>query len=632
MYPKAERSLSVQIGGRDLELRPVEESPCRRACPAGIDVKRYVGLIANGDFAGALSVIRKHMPFPSACGRICLHPCERECKRGEVDQPIAIMHLKRFVHDYEMRMGDEEPLPKPAEPSGRKIAVVGSGPAGLTAAHDLLLMGHEVTVFERDNVPGGNLTTAIPEFELPLHAVRRDIERIEKLGVRIECEVHIEGETGLQHLKKLGFNAILIATGASGRWSGFEGRSWIAGGDMPGAVGALSFMKRYRSGPSGGDAGSIGKVAVLGWGVQALACARTAIRLGCPEVNWIVPVAKEHLQPDPRLVEQAEDEGVIIHALTRPLAIDKIKGRVGGVQVVELDRGEADHTGRYEYKVRPGTEAVIPCDTVIDAAHFAPEVTWDHLSTGPWSTIEVDRDTMATPMPGVFAAGDAVSGAKSVVEAVALGHRSAEGIDRFLKGVEKEIGTLSTPIKITGWEVEDPARTPSTAFRPTVRPASERRADFEEAEQPFTVWQATHEARRCLLCGPCEECAVCLSTCYRKKGIAKDEKGNEVVVRMPLGVARGIREETKLDDREQIELYAAVVDPSRCRGCGVCEEICGYHAPRIAPDPHYGLVSSIDLLACKGCGTCVSACPSGAIDQGVTSLHAVRNSIRGGAG
>jgi ferredoxin len=322
---------------------------------------------------------------------------------------------------------------------------------------------------------------------------------------------------------------------------------------------------------------------------------------------------------------------VLIRELTRPLAISEVKNRAGGVEIVELEIADTDHTGRHEYKVKPGTEKVIACDIVIDAMHFSSDQLWPNLSRGAWNAIDVERDTLQTSMPGVFAAGDAVSGAKSVVEAVAHGHRAAAAMNAFLSGQPAELGTLSTSIEVSGWEIDDPSATPTKAFRPSTRDVAERKTDFHEAAQPFTVWEATHEARRCLLCGPCEECAVCLSTCYRKKGIAREADGTLLFVRTPIGVARGISEETSAGDKKELELYVAVVDHARCRGCGVCEDICGYNAPRIAPDPQYGLVSTVDILACKGCGTCIAACPSGAIDQGVTSLHSIRELIRGGA-
>ncbi len=621
---ESQPTFTVEIAGRKLEFQPVDESPCRRACPAGIDVKKYVGQIAGGDFTGALATIRKHMPFPSACGRICLHPCETECKRGAVDEPIAIMHLKRFVADYEARKGSQEAGLKVQSPSGMKVAIVGSGPSGLTAAHDLALMGHSVTVIERSDKPGGNLANTIPEFELPSSAVHHDIERIEALGVTIKCGHSIQGYTGLQGLLNEGHDAVLIATGTSGRWSGLTGKGWIEGIDSSKVIGAVEFLQKYRGNNIENAGESLGKVALLGFGVQALASARYAVRLGCPEVTWILPVKKDQLQPEPRRIKLAEDEGVRILELTRPIAIDN-----DGVRVVELTVEKTDHTGRPVYSVKDGTEQTLAFDTIIDAAHFAPDMEWENLSKRPWQTILVHPDTMATEVPGVFASGDVVSGPKSVVEAVSLGHRAAAGIHRFLTGEKSEIGTLSELISIKGWEFEDPAGTPTEAYKPLTRPADLRIKDFQEAEQAFTSWQATREAQRCLLCGPCSECAVCLSNCYRKRGVFIDADGNPVEIRVPLGIARGLQGEKGTQDIDNMELLAAVVDLERCRGCGVCEDICGYHAPRIAPDQKYGLVSSIDLLACKGCGTCITACPSGAIDQGVTSLHAIYNGIWG---
>jgi len=621
---------TVEIAGQRLEFEQVDESPCRRACPAGIDVKKYVGQIAGEDFAGALETIRKHMPFPSVCGRVCFHPCETECVRAEIDEPIAIMHLKRFVHEYEKRKSINAPLPKKYLPSGKKVAIIGSGPAGLTAAHDLALLGHNVTVLERHSEPGGNLSQTVPEFEMPSGLLVADIKRIEDLGVKIRCGHAVEGEAGLQALKADGYDAVLVATGTSARWEDTDGTKWLPGGTIPGVIGASKFMLAHRGGENPEAAAELGRIVVLGYGVQALGVARTAVRLGVPEVSWIIPVDAYQLQPDPSRIQLAVEEGVKIIERVRTIEISGSGNRVSGVVVVDLGVEETDHTGRKVRHAVPDTERVIECDTVIDAAWFTPDTHWDNLAAGPWNNIKVDFDTMATPVPGIFAAGDVVSGPKSVVEAVALGHRAAAGIDNYIHGRDYEIGTLSEPVEVCGWEVTDPGREKSEVFRPKVRPVEERKSDFNESLDSFTVWEATHEARRCLLCGPCEECAVCLSTCYRKKGMAEDMNGDQFEIRIPLDVAEAIREKTFVGDPDALNLFVAEVNPERCRGCGVCEEICEYHAPRISPDPKLGFVSKIDILACKGCGTCVAACPSGAIEQGVTSLHAMREAIWGG--
>jgi len=619
----------VEIAGRWLEFEQVSESPCRRACPAGIDVKKYVGQIAGEDFDGALATIRRHMPFPSACGRICLHPCETECKRAEVDEPIQIMHLKRFAHEYESREGLKAPLPEKHRPTGKKVAIIGSGPAGLTAAHDLAIMGHDVVVFEKMQEPGGNLRYAIPEFELPLGSVRNDIGRIENLGVRIRCGHAIQGEAGLKELLKEGYDAVLVATGVSARWKGVDGTRWLPGGTLAGVIGASKFAANHRSGDNPDLASDLGNVVVIGYGVHALGAAKVAIRLGVPSVTWIIPVETKQLQPDPSRVQQAIDEGIRILECSRPVEIVGSGNAVSGVKIIKLGEEKTDHTGRVVRHPVAGSEEIIDCDSVIDAAWFVPDTKWNHLAEGPWGNIKVNRDTMATSVPGIFAAGDVVSGPKSVVEAVSLGHRAASGINNYLFGRMEKLGTLSTPVDVCGWEVSDPGRNPSPAIRPKIRPVDERLTDFRESVEVMTVWEATHEAGRCLLCGPCSECAVCLSTCYRKKGKAESEDGGEFQIRIPTEIAKAIREKTLAGHPELVNLFAAEVAPELCRGCGVCEEICGYHAPRIAPDPVYGLVSQIDILACKGCGTCIAACPSTAIEQGVTSINAMREAIRG---
>jgi thioredoxin reductase/ferredoxin len=449
------------------------------------------------------------------------------------------------------------------------------------------------------------------------------------LGVEIVTNHPVDGASGIHDLLSQGFDAVLIATGASGRWTGFDGTGWIPGSGLRGIQGASEFTISHRKCRPEDIHENTCKVAILGYGVQALACARASARLGGKEISWIIPFEKSELQPDPRLIKQAEEEGVIIVEKTKPIEIIGIDNKVVGVKCVEIELSEPDHTGRRTWVSKTGTEIVIACESVIDASYSMPDTEWHSLSSGPFHTIPVNLDTMATSRPGIFAAGDVASGSKSIVEAVSLGHRAAAGITNYLNGETEKIGTLSTPIRISGWQVDDPARTPSKVLRPTVRPTEDRIKDNDEAELGFTLWEAEHEAGRCLLCGPCEECAVCISQCTRKKIATEDESGNTLVVRVPLEMARTLYRDVEAAASKGIDILAAKVDPERCRACGVCEQICGYHAPSLSLQPNGKYASSVDILACKGCGTCIAACPSGAIDQGLTSLHAIRNLIWG---
>jgi len=368
-----------------------ETPPCSLACPAGIDVRRYVSLIAEGKFAEAIAVVRERNPLPSVCGRVCPHPCEAACNRGLVDEPIAIEALKRFVADYEIALRErgEFTYPKPKEKNGFKVAVVGSGPAGLTCAHDLALMGYQVVIFEKEKVAGGMMYLGIPEFRLPRDVLAHDIEYIEKLGVEIRLNTPIGPDLSLDDLFEQGFSAIFIATGA------YEG---------------------YKLGVPG---------------------ERVALRLGASEVTILYRRSRKEMPANPWEVIEAEREGVRIHFLAAPTRILGKDGKVTGMECVRMELGKLDASGRRRPVPIPGSEFTISCDFIIPAISQQPDVSFlgeDHgLEISRWNSIEVDPGTMATARPGVFAGGDVVTGPRTVVEAIAAGHKAAKGIDRYIK-------------------------------------------------------------------------------------------------------------------------------------------------------------------------------------------------------
>ncbi|HIC94943.1 MAG TPA: FAD-dependent oxidoreductase, partial [Anaerolineae bacterium] len=392
-------------------------APCKAACPAGIHVQGYVALIAQGRFQEALALIREVIPFPSVCGRICHHPCESACRRGEHDEPIAIRDLKRFVADWETgqqgneERGDESPhsslLPK--------VAIVGSGPAGLTAAYFLAREGHPVTVFEALPVAGGMMAVGIPEHRLPKDVLRREIEAIEELGVEIRLNTPVgrDGGPGLDELRRE-YDALFIAVGAHK-----SRRLGVSGEDLEGVLHGVDFLHRVNLGE---DVALGRRVIVVGGGDVAVDSAMVARRLGAQQVTILYRRSRAEMPAHPWEVEEAEEEGIAFHFLASPVRVLGEKGRVVGLECVRMELGEPDESGRRRPIPIPGSEFTVEADTVIVAIGQAVDASF--LEAGGWELgrggrIAVDPLTLATGVPGVFAGGDAVTGPATVIEAIA---------------------------------------------------------------------------------------------------------------------------------------------------------------------------------------------------------------------
>ena len=402
-------------------LQRVKTSQCKVACPLGTDVKGYVGLIAAGKFEKSLHLIRETNPFPAICGRVCLHPCEPECRRGDVDDPVAIRALKRFVADYERQAPTGHSA---VRKNGRKVAVVGSGPAGLTAASDLARWGYEVTVFEALPVAGGMLTVGIPPFRLPRDVIRAEIEAIAAQGVEIRTGRRIRNP---QDLLTKGYQAVFLATGAH---RGLK--MGIPGEDLPGCIDALSFLKRVHLGD---EAAPGQRVIVIGAGYAALDAARTALRLGSSQVDLVYRRSRAEL-PYPEMADQARREGVRIRDHLEPVRILSRGGQARGVVCRRLRSAPPDRIGRREPIPVKNSWIQLPADAIIFGVHQEPDLSYlprrHRFQISRWNHLEVDPQTLATGQEGIFAGGDAVSGPKSVIEAIAMGHQAAGSIRRYL--------------------------------------------------------------------------------------------------------------------------------------------------------------------------------------------------------
>ncbi len=485
--------------------------PCRVACPAGVDIQGYVALISQGKFKEALSLIRQKITLPATVGRVCTHPCETECNRGEVDEPIAIAALKRFVADYELTVGVEEVTPAPRT-KDEKVAVIGSGPAGLTAAHDLVLMGYEVTIFEALPVPGGMLAVGIPEYRLPKKVLQTEIEAIQKLGVEIKLNSPV-GKNGLtlDDLRQQDHKAIFIAVGAH--------RSMkldIPGENLKGVYHGVSFLKDVNLGKKV----MVGeKVAVVGGGNVAIDAARTALRLGSREVTILYRRSRQEMPASQEEIAEAEHEGVKIHYLATPVTILGKDRKVVGMKCIRMKLGEPDASGRRRPIPIKDSEFTIDVDMVIPAIGQVPDLAFlpenSSFQVSPRGTFEVDSKSLATAIPGVFAGGDAVLGPASVVQAIATGHRAATAIDNYLQGEtllpEEEPLPTVTIEDIDLTDVEKRNR----LVMPTI-PSKERLAGFTEVNLGLNQEMAIEEAKRCLNCGVCSGCRECEKVCQAK--------------------------------------------------------------------------------------------------------------------
>jgi heterodisulfide reductase subunit A len=498
-----------------------ERPPCREACPIGQEAAGYVALIAQGRFEEAANLIRMRNPLPVVCGRVCYHPCESECNRGFVDEPIAIQHLKRFALDWQERhRGVIEP-PAPAAASDAKVAIVGSGPAGLACAHDLALRGYRPTVFERHNLIGGMLAVGIPRYRLPREHLERDIDFIARLGVRFRPNTEIGRDVTLLELRQQGYAAFFLATGAH--------RSiplGVNGESLAGVVHGLDYLRRHALGvPS-----KIGRnVAVIGGGNTAMDAARTALREGAETVTVLYRRTRAEMPAAEHEIRDAEDEGVRFEYLTAPVEVLGSDGSVSALRCERMELGEPDASGRRRPVPLPDSRHDLAFDTVLVAIGQRPETEtlrngggFSELESTRWGTLEVHAETFETDLPGVFAGGDVTSGPATVIAAMGAGKRAAEAIDKYLRGEAlKNFSTHLAPAAIERGEDFRPhayaptyGETPrrSRVAMPKLPPESRHRG-WDEVETGYDEQQAVEEASRCLHCGVCVDCYACVDAC-----------------------------------------------------------------------------------------------------------------------
>ncbi len=599
----------------------VDASPCMEACPAGVNVKAYVSLIAAGKFHEALHVVRKNNPLPGICGRVCTHPCETYCNRNQIDSPVAIRSLKRFVADYEL----DHPIPKPQKTAGtrkEKIAIIGSGPAGLTAAHDLARSGFNVTIFEELSEPGGMLIAGIPSYRMPRDILKIEIDYIKNLGVKIVTNKKISGKQAYNKLLN-DYAAVYLAIGAHiGKKLGIPGED-----NYKGFLDAVTFLREVNLGKpkKPGE-----KVIVIGGGNSAIDAARTALRLGS-EVNIVYRRTRQEMPAEEEEIAEAEKEGIKIHYLAAPSKIVGKNGKVTGLECTKMKLGKLDESGRARPLPIKNSEFIIEADVIIPAISQEPDLSFlpkDHnIDISRWQTFVADKNTMATNITGVFAGGDAVTGPNTVIDAIAQGHITAQSIERFINGevleqTDSKINPIETEI-IVDFENQPKSKRAKTPMQKI----SDRKNSFHEVEYGFSEATAIAEAQRCLRCGPCGECYICVSDCDKGLSVLHSVNGyDDYVLRLPSDfksedLASGsllgtLKAANGKDIQIELDSYIPTVKESYCRGCGDCVTVCEYDACQLVQKNGEIFVSQIDPNLCRGCGTCVTFCPSSAIQPG----------------
>lgn len=504
--------ITKAVPANNLEFYKHLTAPCTSGCPANVPIPEFIEHIKDYRHDDALAKIRETMPIPGICGRVCPHPCENNCRRGLVDEePVSIMVLKRTPWDYEYYNNKTPKLPAKAEETGKTVGIVGAGPAGLTAAYYLALKGHKVKIYEMCNEPGGMVALGIPDYREPRHLLRREVDIIASLGVEIEYGRTLgakdTGDITLEYLKKK-YDAVLVTIGAwKSRDMGIEGEKEGYEGIFSSGIG---FLREQAEGRDTGVKGK--KIMVVGGGNTAIDCVRVALREGATDVNLAYRRSRAEMPAEDYEIADAIDEGINFHFLCNPTKIVAENGKVTGVEVVRMELGEPDESGRRSPQPVPGSEFIIECDVVIPAIGQFSDLSFlteaDGISVTKWNTFKVKDDLYVTDDPQIFSAGDCEWGPMTVVKAVGAGRWASIMMDRYLMEgkiylteTEKLQRTLETNRGAT-FDKNEKVCEATTIKRVHQHKLSgdERKDNYNEVEAPYTEEQAFMEASRCLRC------------------------------------------------------------------------------------------------------------------------------------
>lgn len=593
--------------------------PCQLSCPAGIDIQGYIALAAIGKFKDAIALIKARNPLPSVCGRVCTRPCEvKGCRRTLLDEAVGIDYIKRYIADLDLK-GPDVFRPAVAAPSGHRVAVVGAGPAGLSAAYYLAIAGHEVEIFEGQPEPGGMLRYGIPAYRLPKDALDLEVAQVLALGPRLHTNTALGRDLTIAGLKDQGFEAIFLGIGA---W-----RSSLMNVQNEHASGVLSGIEFLRNFGLRATLDIRGTVAVVGGGNTAIDCARTALRLGVKGVKLLYRRTRKEMPANDSEIQEAIDEGVAVQFLVAPtrVAIGD-DGRPKGLECQRMELGAPDASGRRSPKPVPGSEFFEPCDFVISAIGQSTTVAeltdgripgflppGESLALTRWQTVQVNEKTFETTVEGVFSGGDVVTGAATAIEAIAAGRKAAHAIDAYVREgrarpePEEFLSRKDTFAKVGMVDLRSQDTKPKRVI-PMV-PLDQRVSSFVEVELGYSAEDLGEETTRCLECG-----CVALFDCDLRRYAT--EYGADV--KHFLGEARQHERDVS---HPLIEL-----DPNKCILCARCVRICsdvvgvsafGFINRGFGTVVAPALGGSLLDTGCVTCGLCVGTCPTGAIAERV---------------
>ncbi len=580
-------------------------APCVETCPSHIDIQAYLYHTAHRNFDLALRIIKEDNPLPVICGHVCPHPCEYQCRRNLVDDPVAINGVKRFLADRDLFHSESPYIPEKAPPSGKKVAIIGSGPSGLAAAYYLTIKGHKVTIYEKNSKPGGMLRYGIPAYRLPKQTLDAEIDHIVNMGVDIQYNKALGVHFKLDDLVKK-YDAVYLAIGA---WNATPLR--VDGANSKGVWLGIEYLRTVaENAPI--DHGK--HVVVVGGGNTAIDCARTALRKGAERVMLVYRRTREEMPAEPQEISAALEEGVEMRFLASPSRIERdSEGHVTGVWCMKMRLGEPDASGRRRPVPIDGEDFFIPADMVIGALGQSTDTSYlrDDLpiELNKWGDIKVNGRTMETSVPGVFAGGDCVTGAATAIQAIAAGKQAASSIDQYLH--EGRVIPAREDYSCSRGSLED---LPRHEFEKVPRlerlkmpeePVNERIQDFREVELGFTEEEAVQEASRCLQCGCAER-----YDCHLRNVATQYEIKHKPPMMEPVIIPR------------PYDHPVIIRDPNKCILCGMCVRVCEeLEGPGVLGFSLYhgritvGAKGGVRLRDsdCVSCGQCVSTCPSGAL-------------------